>query len=189
MSPASFRIRRSVPADAAGLVCLMEDEAVFGNLMQLPFPSLALWAERLGRAPEPDRCELSLVAERGTEVVASAGLYPAAPQLRRRHAAALGLCVATAVQRQGIGHALMQTLCSYADSWAQVLRIELTVFADNAPAIALYRRFGFETEGTHRAYALRGGRYVDALSMARLHPQPPSLPATPRGAAAPGATP
>ena len=39
-----------------------------------------------------------------------------------------------------------------------VLRIELTVYTDNAAAIALYRKFGFEIEGTHRAYALRDGR-------------------------------
>ena len=55
------------------------------------------------------------------------------------------------------------------------LRIELIVFTDNAAAIALYRKFGFELEGTHRAYALRDGRYVDALAMARLHPNPPRI--------------
>ena len=59
---------------------------------------------------------------------------------------------------------------------ADVLRLELTVYVDNARAIALYRKFGFEVEGTHRAYALRDGAYVDALCMARLHPNPPTLP-------------
>ena len=53
---------------------------------------------------------------------------------------------------------------------------ELTVFVDNAPAIALYRKFGFEVEGTHRAYAMRGGHFVDVLAMARLHPSPPAFP-------------
>ena len=69
----------------------------------------------------------------------------------------------------------MQALCDYADGWAQILRIELGVYTDNAPAIALYRAFGFEIEGTHRAYALRDGVYVDAHCMARLHPNPPAL--------------
>ena len=48
----------------------------------------------------------------------------------------------------------------YADRWAGVLRLELTVFVDNTPAIALYRKFGFEIEGTNRAFALRDGTYL-----------------------------
>ena len=69
----------------------------------------------------------------------------------------------------------MQALCDYADQWGQILRIELTVFSDNARAVALYKRFGFEHEGTHRGFALRAGAYADAFSMARLHPNPPSI--------------
>ena len=86
----------------------------------------------------------------------------------------IGVSVGAAAQRQGVGTALMQALCDYADRWMGVLRIELTVYVDNAAAIALYRKFGFETEGRHRGYALRDGRYVDALAMARLHPSPPA---------------
>jgi L-phenylalanine/L-methionine N-acetyltransferase len=44
----------------------------------------------------------------------------------------------------------------------------LTVYTDNERAIRLYQRFGFETEGTHRGYALKAGVYADALVMARL---------------------
>ena len=69
----------------------------------------------------------------------------------------------------------MQAVCDYADGWAQILRIELTVFVDNAGAIALYQRFGFRHEGRHVAFAMRQGAYHDVLSMARLHPKPPQL--------------
>jgi putative acetyltransferase len=34
--------------------------------------------------------------------------------------------------------------------------------------VALYKRFGFEIEGTHRRLAFRNGGYVDAYSMARI---------------------
>jgi L-amino acid N-acyltransferase YncA len=37
-----------------------------------------------------------------------------------------------------------------------------------AVGIALYKKFGFEVEGTHRRLAFRDGEYVDAYSMARL---------------------
>jgi hypothetical protein len=46
---------------------------------------------------------------------------------------------------------------------------------DNDRAMALYRSMGFEEEGRHRAYAMKDGRYVDSLSMARMHPNPPRL--------------
>jgi putative acetyltransferase len=55
-----------------------------------------------------------------------------------------------------------------ADNWLNLTRIELSVYTDNAAGLALYKKFGFEIEGTHRRYAFRGGRYVDAYSMARV---------------------
>jgi putative acetyltransferase len=65
----------------------------------------------------------------------------------------------------------MATACDLADRWLPVRRIELTVYVDNAPAIALYTRFGFEREGLLRQYALRDGGYIDAYAMARLRPE------------------
>jgi putative acetyltransferase len=172
--PEGLRLRRATTADAEAFARMMADDAVYPGLMQLPFPSAELWATRLADNNTPARAEhLHLVAERDGELVGSAGLHPM-PQLRRRHAALLGISVARQAQRQGVGMALMQALCRYADDWGQILRIELTVFADNAPAIALYRRHGFEPEGTLRGYALRQGVYEDVLSMARWHPRPPS---------------
>jgi putative acetyltransferase len=48
----------------------------------------------------------------------------------------------------------------------------LEVYTDNAPALRLYRKFGFEIEGTKRRYALRDGVFVDAHVMARLRRVP-----------------
>ena len=100
--------------------------------MQLPMPSLEMWRAppRGRRAPERSN-DLQLVAELDGRVVGSAGLHPA-PTLRRRHTAMLGISVAAEAQGHGVGRALMQAVCDYADDWAQLLRIELTVFADNA---------------------------------------------------------
>lgn len=171
----SVTIRRASPKDAASFARIMGDPAVFPGLLQMPYADEETWRTRLAEGNAPGKTDLLVVAERGGEVVGSAGLHPAGPALRRRHAMHLGISVAPAMQGQGVGSALMAALVDYADRWAQVLRLELTVFTDNLPAIALYRRFGFQIEGTHRAYALRDGVYVDAHAMARLHPSPPRI--------------
>lgn len=170
-----LQIRRATPDDAPGVARLMADPAVFGGLMQLPYPSEAQWRQRLDGA-DNGGAELSLVACRGDELIGSAGLHPAGTHVRRRHVAMIGIAVLPSVQGQGVGSALMQALCDYADGWAQVLRLELGVYTDNHRAIALYERFGFQIEGTHRAYALRDGVYIDCHTMARLNPSPPVLP-------------
>ncbi len=50
-------------------------------------------------------------------------------------------------QGRGVGRALMEAAVDLADNWLSLTRLELTVFADNAPAIRLYERVGFEVEG------------------------------------------
>lgn len=169
----SITIRRSQVSDAAAIAELMSDPEVFGGLLQLPYPSEELWRQRLTKGVSPGTTDLHLVAILEGKVVGSATLHPEGMALRRRHAMDLGICVAAHAQGRGVGKALMAALLDYADNWAQVLRTELTVYCDNERAIGLYKRFGFEIEGTMRAYALRNGRYVNVYAMARLHPSPP----------------
>ncbi len=184
MSQPPVQIRRAVAGDAAAFARTMGHPEVQRNLMQLPYASAAQWSTQLETSLAPGSPHLILVAERADahgdlQVVANAGLHPAGTLLRRRHAMSLGIAVHPDAQRQGVGRALMLALCDWADRWGQVLRIELTVFADNSRAIALYRQMGFFDEGLHRGFALRDGCYVDALSMARLHPDPPRWAAPP----------
>jgi L-phenylalanine/L-methionine N-acetyltransferase len=168
-------IRRISPKDAAAVARHMSDPSVFGGLLQMPYASEEAWQKRLAEQAGSSSADLQLVAERGGEIVGTAGLVAPGPHARRRHVMGLGISVAPASRRQGIGNALMTALCDYADRWAGVLRLELTVYVDNAVAIRLYERFGFVAEGTFKSYALRDGAYVDALSMARLHPNPPTI--------------
>lgn len=170
----ALTLRRATPDDAPAIVSLMADPQVYGGLMQLPYPSEAQWRQRL-EGSDNGGAELSLVAEREGSIVGSAGLHPVGAHVRRRHVAMIGISVRPDAQGQGVGTALMQALCDYADRWAHILRIELGVYTDNVRAIALYRRFGFEVEGTHKGYALRDGAFVDSHTMARLHPNPPKI--------------
>jgi putative acetyltransferase len=174
-APVGIEYRRAEPRDAEALAQFMADPAVFAGLLQLPYPGVEAWRKRLeSRAHEQDQLHLLALAE--GIVVGSAGLQSLAWTPRRRHVAGLGISVAAAWQGKGVGDELMRRLLEWADSWAGYLRIELTVYVDNARAIALYRKHGFVEEGVNRAHALRDGVYVDSLMMARLHPRPPQLP-------------
>jgi putative acetyltransferase len=173
--PQALVVRRVRRDDAAAIAATTSDPQIARGLLQMPHGSEDFWRKRIDEMPAgPAAADIILVAERGAVVVGHAGLQGVAA-LRRRHVAGLGISVAQSAQGQGVGTALMAALVDWADNWAQLLRLELTVFTDNAAAIALYRKFGFEDEGVHRAYALRDGAYADVLAMARLHPRPPSL--------------
>ena len=139
--------------------------AVWGTL-QLPFTSLEA---RRKRHETSNPGHTRLVAVIDGKAIGMAGLHPA-DNVRRAHAASIGMAVHDAYAGRGAGSALMAALVNQADRWLNIRRLELNVYADNARAIALYERFGFEREGVFRNYAWRDGAYVDSLAMARLRP-------------------
>ena len=157
-------IRHAEPDDYAALNCVFTSPRVVDGTLQLPYQSAELRRKRLA---EPVEGQYSLVAVIDGEVVGQLGLYTTT-QPRRRHVGQLGMGVRDDWQGRGVGSALMQAALDLADNWLNLTRVELTVYTDNAAAIALYTKFGFEIEGTLRAYAFRNGQYVDAHSMARL---------------------
>ncbi|NKI93378.1 GNAT family N-acetyltransferase [Rhizobacter sp. SG703] len=171
----TITLRRANPDDAAAFARIMGDPQVFPGLMQMPHTDAHSWKSRLTDTCAPGKTDLPLVAELHGEVVGTAGLHPVGPHLRRRHALVLGISVAPSAQGKGVGSALMAAMCDYADNWVGALRLELTVYTDNAAALRLYRKFGFEVEGTFKGYALRDGQYVDAHAMVRFHPNPPRI--------------
>jgi L-phenylalanine/L-methionine N-acetyltransferase len=89
---------------------------------------------------------------------------------RRAHSGEIGLFVHDDFTRRGIGRKLTQACIDLAENWLGLSRLELGVYTDNAPAIALYESCGFEHEGIARGYALRDGVMVDMCKMARLKP-------------------
>jgi putative acetyltransferase len=170
-NPPNLILRRARADDARDVAALMSEPSVYAQTLQMPHASEAAWRERLVAMDKPG-VELQLAAERDGRVVGLAGLHQAQPSPRRRHAAGLGITLAREAQGQGIGDAMMRALLRHADGWAGLLRIELTVYVDNARAIALYQRHGFEREGVLRGYGLRDGVYVDCVSMARWRDAP-----------------
>ena len=158
-------LRRAEPDDYA-LVCeVFDDESAYSGTLQTPFPSKDRWRKMMAEPADGDYMLLAFV---DGEIAGNAGLHPVSKSPRRAHARMLGMAVHSRFQGKGVGSALMQALLDTADKWLPVTRVELTVFTANERAIALYRRFGFEVEGTHKSYALRNGQYADTYTMARL---------------------
>ena len=106
------------------------------------------------------------VAVDGDRVVGWCDVTPKSHETLR-HSGTLGMGVALSHRGLGIGGALLRTTVNAALSHG-LTRIELVVRADNAPAIALYDRHGFELEGRSRRYLVVDGVAHDTLLMARL---------------------
>lgn len=84
-----------------------------------------------------------------------------------RHGGRLGMGVHPVWRRAGLGRALLEA--TLADARARGFeRIELEVYAANAPAIRLYERAGFAVEGTRRRCRRLDGVVDDAVLMAVL---------------------
>lgn len=165
-------IRHAEPDDYRAIHDIHAQPAAFSGTLQLPFPSAETWKRRL--ADKPDGL-YPLVACVDGAVVGMLGVWIEGHSPRRRHAAGVGMAVHDRWQGRGVGTVLMKAGVDLADNWLGLTRLELNVFVDNEPAIRLYRRFGFEIEGTLRGYAMRDGVLVDALYMARLHEASPFM--------------
>jgi putative acetyltransferase len=157
-------VRRTEPGDYEALQRIFCGARAVAGTMQMPLPSVEMWRRRLAEPPEG---LFSLVACVDGEVVGSLSLE-ASIRWRKRHGATLGMVVRDDWQGKGVGTAHMDAALDLADNWLNLTRVELRVYVDNAPAIALYKKFGFEIEGTHRRMAFRNGEYVDGYSMARV---------------------
>jgi putative acetyltransferase len=164
MSESSITLARFTETHILGVTALYNDPAVTRQVLQMPFQSTEVWRQRLATN---DERQLKLVALHQGDVIGNLGLEQFS-RVRRAHCASLGMGVAVAWQGKGVGSMLLAAALEVADNWMNLRRVELTVYADNEAAIGLYRKFGFETEGLLRDYAVRDGRWVDTLAMARL---------------------
>ncbi|RPJ02832.1 MAG: GNAT family N-acetyltransferase [Chloroflexi bacterium] len=149
--------------DWEDVAALRESGNVIYYTLQIPYLSRDAVRDRLENMPKNQRGLAAVVKDR---VVGHLGLHLESG--RRAHSAGLGMMVHADYQGRGVGTALMAAAINLAENWLALSRIELTVFTDNAAGVALYRKFGFEIEGTLRDCAFRNGRYVDAYLMSRI---------------------
>jgi len=80
----------------------------------------------------------------------------------------LGIGIETAYRGQGVGERLMDCAIAFAQAHPALACIELRVFSDNAPAIALYRKKGFVEVGTLKDRFRLQGQSIDDSVMVLL---------------------
>ena len=143
---------------------LWQQPQVIWGTRQLPYQSLDDVRKRLENPPE--RFHRLVAVTRDGRVIGLMSLQVG--QGRVAHVGHIGMMVHPDFHNQGVGSALMETAINLADKWLNLTRLDLEVYTDNAAAIHLYKKCGFEVEGTLRRYAFRDGEYVDSYVMARV---------------------
>lgn len=107
-----------------------------------------------------------VVAKAGGRVVGWCDIQPGWPDTVR-HRGSLGMGVLPEFRGQGIGWRLLESCLNLAHQ-AGITRVELETRSDNEPALRLYLRMGFETEGIKRRGMCVDGEYQQTTVMALL---------------------
>lgn len=105
------------------------------------------------------------VAESDGKIVGWCDTLPDPKNFGRDHIAVLGMGVVREWRGQKIGRGLIEAVINATRLRPGLEKIELVVRASNTRALALYRKFGFETEGVKKRGLLADGHYDDLVLM------------------------
>ena len=167
----SITVREASPKDAAALLAHLKE------LTAEPGINIPLGPDEVTTTLEQEKSLLAeianspnaimLVAEADGAIVGELSLKTISPRRAVKHVATLGMSVKQTWRHKGVGSALLADAIAWAPS-AGIKRIELYVYARNTPAIALYEKFGFATEGRRKAFIREGDQYLDDFVMGRV---------------------
>jgi len=107
-----------------------------------------------------------IVAEDGEEPVGYLSAFGRS-QNRVRHIVTIGIAILQSHVGMGIGTMLFKEI----EVWAKEHnkhRLELTVMENNPSAYGLYRKMGFEVEGTKKDSLFIDGKYINDIYMSKL---------------------
>lgn len=106
-----------------------------------------------------------LVAEHSDELVGFL-LVNGGKTRRIKHVGYIVAGILSAYQGQGIGTRLFQALEEWRKN-TELKRLELTVMSHNEAAVALYKKMGFQIEGTKPKSLYIDGGYIDEFYMGK----------------------
>ena len=160
-------IRKARKEDAAEIISFLNtvggesDYLLFGaNEFHMTVEQEEQYIEKLESA-QTSALIIGLVDGR----IICSGSISAPERERVAHQSTLGLSVAKEFWGLGVGGYLMEALIDFARTNGKTEVIHLKVRADNARAIALYKKLGFQEIGVYPKYAKINGQYYDDILM------------------------
>ncbi len=134
-----------------------------------PQPPRALtrerYDERFAAVQTASGTDQVFVIEHDGEVVGQCELFDVDPLART---AEVGIALLAKARGRGLGTDAVRVLVEFAFTRLNLRRVHLTTLADNAGALASYRKVGFVEEGRRRESAWVRGRYADEVVMGLL---------------------
>jgi len=149
---------KSLLAEPSAFASSYEDE--------LAFPD-DVWIARSKSAYERDG-NMTYFAEVDGELVGMAGAHWSSKAKLRHVAEVYGVYVSSGIRGRGIARRLMDRLLAELRSMGPIEKVSLGVTSDNAAALRLYEKLGFEIVGRARRQLRVDGRFYDLHTM-ELH--------------------
>ena len=140
-------IKLAGPEDAAKVLAFLRQTATESNAVQVPHlldVSLEQEADNIKMINQFDDCVVML-AMLGDEPV---GIVTVMMLADHPEVGELGVVVEKKYWRNGIGQLLVDEAEYWFENYSSLKRLVLSVFTDNSPAIALYRKLHFKETGT-----------------------------------------
>lgn len=161
------RLRPPEERDVAAIQRLRNDEVTRASLggfsAGYSMRDLHQWLER--HRDRPDELVWAIANAGDDECIGHVGLYKLDQRVGK---AELGIVVSGSRTGRGIGRTVTVAVLSFGFLELNLRRIYLSVLANNARALRLYRSLGFAEEGRLREDEYRGGEYRDVLIMGLL---------------------
>ena len=140
-------IKLAGPEDTAKVLAFLRQAATESNAVQVPHlldVSLEQEAENIKTINQFDDCVVML-AMLGDEPV---GIVTVMMLADHPEVGELGVVVEKKYWRNGIGQLLVDEAEYWFENYSSLKKLVLSVFADNSPAIALYKKLHFKETGT-----------------------------------------
>ncbi|MDN3018308.1 GNAT family N-acetyltransferase [Paenibacillus sp. BSR1-1] len=163
-------VREAQPEDAENLIKLIKQVEAESDFMLMETGERKTSPEQQRKRlvqMRKDNNSVILVAEQEDGKLAGYLIAIGGTAKRNKHTVYLVIGILQEYRGRGIGTKLFQRI----EAWAlthKISRMELTVVTENLAGVTLYKKMGFEIEGTKRNSLFIQGTYFDEYYMSRI---------------------